>query len=311
MLSRVANHLYWMGRYLERTDHLARYINVEYFSSLDSSDERQHLRALKSIIDMAGMEPVEEDALNEEEVLVSAALDEENPVSILSSIYACRENARNVRESISLELWESINEIYHFVSNYPVDVYKTRGLYDFTTSVMQHCSNARGRIMHTLLHDVGWQFIQMGLFIERSAQIVRIMISKLEDIEELKGFKLGNMMEAQQWNILLDCVEAKDMFRKYYTTWPEKNTAVEFLLFNLYYPKSVLGNLLRIKRSLGRIRKDAQNPRNGIEFKIGKLISPFEFVEATEIAEELEEFLNDTLSRIYAISDIIVKEYFN
>ena len=74
MLSRVANHLYWLGRYLERTDHLARYINVEYFSSLDSPEPRQHTIALKSIIDMSGMATVDDNELNEEQVLVSAVL---------------------------------------------------------------------------------------------------------------------------------------------------------------------------------------------------------------------------------------------
>ena len=311
MLSRVANHLYWMGRYLERTDHMARYINVEYFSTLDSLEQNQHIIALKSIIDMTGLPPVSDKDIVEEEVLVSAALDDKNPVSIISSLYACRENARGVRESISTELWEAINNLYHFVANYPVDIYKTRGLSDFTNNVMQHCSNVRGRIMYTLLQDVGWLFIQMGLFIERAAQVVRIMISKLNDIDELNKYKLGRSMEAQQWNILLDCVEAKDMCRKYYNTGIDKYTTLKFLLFNPFFPKSVLKSLQELQLCLEKITKLPIKKTKSLEFKVGKIIAPIQYVELDEIEYNLEEFLEDTLRKIYLISDLIVEEYFN
>ena len=311
MLSRVANHLYWMGRYLERTDHMARYINVEYFSSLDSLEPNQHIIALKSIIDMTGLPPVNDKDIVEEEVLVSAALDDKNPVSIISSIYVCRENARGVRESISTELWEAINNFYHFVSNYPVDIYKTKGLSDFTNNVMQHCSNVRGRIMYTLLHDVGWLFIQMGLFIERAAQVVRIMISKLYDIDELNKYKLGRSMEAQQWNILLDCVEAKDMCRKYYNTGIDKHTTLKFLLFNPFFPKSVLRSLQEFQLCVEKIKKLPVHNTKSLEFKVGKIIAPIQYAELDEIEYNLEEFLEDILRKIYLISDLIVEEYFN
>ena len=311
MLSRVANHLYWLGRYLERTDHLARYINIEYFSSLDSSDQRQHIIALKSIIDMSGMPEVSDKDLKEEDILVSAALDEKNQVSIFTSLYACRENARSVRESISTELWEAVNSFYHFVANYPVDVLKTRGLHDFTTNVMQQCSNVRGRINYTLLHDVGWEFIQMGLLIERSAQTVRIMISKLNDIEELNKMKLESMMEPQQWNILLDCLEAKDMCRKYYSTWPDRRSSVEFLLFNPIFPKSVIFNLKELKSCITSIQNTVGGIKKGIGFKIGKIISTLEYVEVEDIDEHLDVFLEDTLKKIYLISDLIVEAYFS
>ena len=97
MLSRVAESLFWMGRYLERTEHLARYINVEYFSSLDGSNLQQHDMAILSIADMIGLpKPDIDGSLNEEEVLVGAALDEHNPVSILSALFFAREKNKKV-----------------------------------------------------------------------------------------------------------------------------------------------------------------------------------------------------------------------
>lgn len=312
MLSRVADNLYWMGRYLERTEHLARYINVEYFSSLDKSHPRQHELAILSIADMIGL-PVPEMGtdVNEEEILVSAALDENNPVSIVSALFAARENARSVRDSISSELWESINNFYHFVAQYPIDIYKTRGLSDFTTHVIQNCSNVRGRIMHTLLHDLGWLFIQLGLQLESASQIVRIMISKLTYIEEIGKLKLGKSMYEQQWDVLLDCLEAKDMCKKYYTSIPTRENTIDFLLFNPHFPRSVNSRLQMLLGFLGEINKTTPKTSKSIDFRVGKIITPYQYMEVHELDKNLPEFLEDLLSKIYLISNLIVDEYFS
>lgn len=312
MLSRVAENLFWMGRYLERTEHLARYINVEYFSSLDRSHPRHHELALLSIADMIGLQIPEDGVnINEEEILVSAALDENNPVSILSALFAARENARSVQDSISSELWEAINNFYHFVDQYPVDIYKTRGLSDFTMSVIQHCSNVRGRILHTLLHDLGWLFIQLGIHVESASQIVRIMISKLNDIEEIDKLKVGGSMHEQQWDVLLDCLEAKDMCKKYYTSVPTRENTLDFLLFNPHFPRSVSSRLTMVLNYLEEIAKDKLKSSKGIGFRVGKLVTPFQYMEVHEIDHNLPEFLEGLLSIIYLISDQIVEEYFS
>ncbi len=312
MLSRVAENLFWMGRYLERTEHLARYINVEYFSTLDSSYPKLHELALLSIADMIGLpKPDVEKGINEEEILVGAALDEQNPVSILSTLYYGRENARSVRDVISTELWESINNFYHFVNQYPVDIYKTRGLSDFAINVMQRCSNVRGRVQHTLLHDVGWMFIQLGICIESASQIIRIMISKIKDMEEIKKLKLGRSINEQQWDILLDCVEAKDMCKKYYTRLPNRDDTIDFLLFNPYFPRSSISRLNDVMKYLKRICITYQKNQKSIEFRVAKIITPIQFMEVQEIDDHLIEFLNQLLSKIYLISDLITEDFFN
>jgi len=311
MLSRVAENLFWMGRYLERTEYLARYINVEYFSSLDSSHPKMHELAIRSIADMIGLSiPSIENEINEEEVLVAAALDENNPVSILTALFNARENARSVRDRLSTELWEAINDFYHFVANYPIDIYKTRGLSDFTTNVIKHCSNVRGRIQHSLLHDLGWLFIQLGINIESASQVVRILISKNTDIEEIKKLKLGKTINSQQWNNILDCVEASDMCRKYYTHAPNRETTIEFLLFNKLYPRSVSTKLHYVLRGIERINGENLT-HSKIEHKVAKIIVPFQYNDVEDIDDNFEIFLDKLLSNIYSISDLICKEYFN
>ncbi len=202
MLSRTAENLFWMGRYLERTEHLARYINVQYFFSLDTPHPKQRDLALLSIADMIGFELQHmKKNVREEEVLVGAALSESNPVSILSTTFMARENARAVRDNISTELWEAMNNFYHFVSNYPIDVYKTRGLADFTQNVFRYCSTVRGKIQYTLLYNTSWLFIQLGLHLESAAQIVRILISKVNDINEIGKLAIGDSVMEQECDV--------------------------------------------------------------------------------------------------------------
>jgi uncharacterized alpha-E superfamily protein len=309
LLSRVANNLFWMGRYIERTEHLARFLNVQYFSSLDAPYPEQREWTMISILEMVGIQKKDSN-LTDEEILVKVALDETNPFSILSSIYQGRENARSIRESISTELWEAINNYYLFIANYPVEVYKTRGLYDFTQKATNFCSIVRGRIHHTLLHDVGWMFIQLGIHLERAAQITRIITSKLDDIKHLQSFKLADTLEAQQINILLDCIEAKDMYRKYYNLTTNKRDTLEFLLFIPSFPRSVLNNLNLIHHYLKQINPQPAYSKDTIDFNVGKIINYFNYLVVDEIESDMSEFLDETLKKIHLISNLIVEEYF-
>ncbi|WP_372945343.1 alpha-E domain-containing protein, partial [Muriicola sp.] len=171
MLARVANNLFWMGRYIERSEHIARYMHVNYFSSLDAPHEISRSRqfVLRSMLRMAG-EPVpgEGEELQEEEVLYKLALDPSNPFSIISNVRSTRENANSARDLISTELYESINKFYHFVLKYPVDHYKQKGLYDFSVNIIEMSSILRARIRSTLLHDEVYAIILLGVNLERA-----------------------------------------------------------------------------------------------------------------------------------------------
>jgi uncharacterized alpha-E superfamily protein len=309
MLSRVANNLYWMGRYLERTEHLSRYLCVQYFASLDSPVPKQIEIALSSVLDMMGV-PNTHDQLLEEEVLVSASLDDKNPVSIISSVYLAREDARNVRDTLSNQVWEAINNYYLFVSSYPVDVYKSRGLFDFTQNVLTQCSIVREKVDHTLLHDVRWYFIQLGIHMERAIQITRILLSHMNDTDTLLKMKMGEAIEPHQWTVLLDCLEAKDMFRKVYNSLPNRKDSLEFFLFNPVFPRSVLYNLEYIDRVIKEINPADNGFRNSVKFKTGKEINSFRYLTVEEIDEKIIGFLGETIAKLHSIDKIIFDEYF-
>lgn len=298
-----------MGRYLERTEHLGRYLCVQYFASLDSPVPKQLEIALSSVLDMMGV-PKSNHKLLEEEVLVSASLDDKNPVSIISSVYLARENARNVRDTVSTQVWEAINNYYLFVSSYPVDVFKTRGLYDFTQNVLTQCSIVREKVDHTLLHDASWQFIQLGIHVERAIQITRILLSHLHDTDTLLKMKMGDAIEPHQWTVLLDCLEAKDMFRKIYNTLPNRSDSLEFFLFNPVFPRSVLYNLEYIDRLIKEINPAYTGSRKGVKFKTGKEINSYRYLTLEEIDTEIVGFLGKTILKLHSIDNIIFEAYF-
>src|SRR6478609_7316508 len=116
MLSRIANSLLWMGRYLERAQHTSRYITVHYFGSLDAPVVSRKEFVIDSICDMTGVEHELHGDLEDNTIIYKIMMDELNPVSIKSCIINARENARGARDVLSSELWEAINKFYHSVN---------------------------------------------------------------------------------------------------------------------------------------------------------------------------------------------------
>lgn len=310
MLSRVANSLYWMGRYLERTEHLARYLNVQYFSTLDAPMSQKKHFVLKSIMNMVGV-PEEEntDELEEEEVLFKVALDQENTYSLIASVTQGRENARGIRSVISTELWESINKYYHFVHNYPVDVYKTRGLYDFCINAIQHCAVIRANVDNTLIHDNVHAMILLGIHLERAAQITRILSSKLYDIFSITEGESNLPLESYQWTITLKALEAFDMSHRFYTFSPNQQSICEFLIMNKDFPRSIAFNIDKVQDFLNYISRKNDYDPDSLGFYLGRMAGYYKYLMYEDISSDLQGFLTQTLENIYHMHTLLMKEY--
>ena len=204
-----------------------------------------------SIVNMAGIPWEEQAPLEEAEVLFQAALDPGNPMSIFSTIANARENARGMRNVLSSELWEVINKYYHFVNNYPVEYFKTKGLYDFTIAAGEHCSLIRGYVDSTLTHDEVWALIRLG-----------IISCKLYDIFILTEGKENMPAENYQYTVLLKLLESFDMNRNHYKAPPDREKALEFLILNIDFPRSMAFNLRQVQyflRKLGIKDKSAHS----------------------------------------------------
>jgi len=314
MLSRVANNLFWMGRYIERAEHVARFMNVNYFSSLDAPNQMSQSRqfVLRSMFFMVG-NPVFDDTLelNEEEVLYDLALNSEKVYSIISSIKTARENANSSRDLISTELYESLNKFYHFVIQYPKETFVKTNLYDFTLNVTDMTSVLRSRIRGTLLHDEVYAIIMLGVNIERAIQITRIINTKYNDALMAQGSYGDLVSNSFEWTTLLKCTESYDMMRRLYKKTPNSNSTIEFLLLNDKCPRSFMNCINQVYKHIKELDKRVEYDQSSTAFMVGKIKAEFEFKQIDEIQEDIQGNLNTILNKMFKISSNMENEFFN
>lgn len=312
MLSRIGNSLFWMGRYIERAEHLARYTKVQYVSSLDAPLAQSKDFVLESILNMAGVISdyyQQYPQLTDEEVLYFVTLDDNNPYSIQSNIAFIRENARGARDCISLELWEAINRFYHSTNGYDADRLYNEGIYSFSQKVEENSSVIKGYIDNTLIRNEVWMLISMGIHMERAIQVLRILLTKVKDIDKIDPAKLGGPVENYQWTTLLLSAESFDMNKRYYKANPNRRNSLEFLLFNPEFPKSIAYNLNLVQQAIEHIAFHDQQGKGSINFMAGKIATQFQFLTIEEVEDDIIEFINQTLTKIYDIARVLEEKY--
>lgn len=300
-----------MGRYLERIEHTARYTKVNYFSAMDAPISIKKELVLNSILKMNGA-TLPKKEFNEQNVLQTVAFDKKNPTSIISSIIYARENARGARDIISTELWESINKYYHFVLNYDQEAYRTTALFDFTQNSIEQLTIIKGQMDATLVHNEAWSIIKLGIYLERSAQILRAIKTKWDDIETLRGNEKENIsLLSHQLAALLRGLESFDMSRKHYRRAPNLNDSLEFLLLNDRFPRSVLSCLRKVTEQIHVISAAKTPTKDSAEFLANKKYSGLKHLTIEEINEDLPSFILKTQYDIYLIGNKLVEEYFS
>lgn len=306
MLSRIANNLFWMARYLERAEHMSRYINVNYFSSLDAPVTVNKEFVLKSILRMNGSAI---DSKDEGEILFHVAFNKENPASVINYVINSRENARSARDVISTELWESINRYYHFVVNYDVEAFKTTHLFDFAQQVTNMNMVIKGRMDSTLIHNNVWDIIKLGFHVERCIQILMAILTKLQDIQYLESDDSSTAVRSHQLATLLRGLESFDMSRKYYKKAPTLQNSVEFLLLNPDFPRSFLFCLQRIDRHLSNISSSKHHVQDSVEYFASKQACMLQFTTIEDLQNKLEDSLLNYINISYDLAARIEKQY--
>ena len=312
MLSRVANNLYWMGRSIERAEHLSRYTREMYFASLDAPIDTSSSKTfvLDSMLYMAGIFDMTDKS--EQAILHKIGIDSKNPNSILSNITTARENARGVRNTISTNLWEAINKLYHYTNSDSTKSFPTTGLYGITRKILDQISIIKSTIHNTLLDDETKAIIMLGMYMERVNQTIRIINSKLNDIHilEQSGIEVNKL--SFEWSTLLRCTESFDMNKKFYGNIPEKNQVLEFLILNIQCPKSISYCLKEMEHYFSKISYESKLNKKSLDFKINKLQSQFRYLTIEEVGGEGEVYglLNFTQEILTDIGKELNKKYF-
>ncbi len=314
MLARVANNLFWMGRYIERSEHIARYMHVNYFSSLDAPNELSRSRQfmLRSMLRMLGDPPPQEnEELKESDILFKLALDPNHPFSIISNVQHARENANSARDLISTDLYESINKFYHFVLKYPVDVFLKKGLYDFSVNIIEMSSILRARIRSTLLHDEVYAIIMLGVNLERANQLIRIINAKYYDALNAQGGYDDKFSKSFEWTTLLKCAEAYDMNRRFYKKTPTSLTTLEFLILNPNCPRSLMNCLNQVYMHVRVLDNSFRYDNHSTAFLVGRVRAEYQYKYIDEIEADIKTFIEIMMRNLSDIGQKMEKEFFH
>src|SRR6202161_549982 len=282
MLSRVADSLYWMSRYLERAEHTARVLGVQLNLMLEQDPKSSDRRWLRVLDSLGHVEASVKDG-DPFELAQAHALRQ-----ITGGISFARENARQVREQISSEMWEQLNRLFHEVRRMEsAGLWKAQPL-DFVAVIVESSHLVQGVTDSTMNHGEGWQFIQVGRFIERAAEIARLLDIYFHEFPAGQPIDSGEHME---WIGLLRSCTAFEAYCKVYTADLRPERAAEFLLLNADFPHSVRFGAERMLRSLEAIHQSAGARKTDRVGKLaGRLTAALSYTPLEEIMSDLHEF---------------------
>ena len=308
MLSRVANSIYWMARYLERADNVARFVDVNFHLMLDLSLDVASTQWYPIIATSGDDEEFGKryKTADEKSVVRFLTFDERNPNSILQSIFRARENARTVREVIPVEMWEKINELYHLTQAHS----RKRSLYDlqdYYKAVRQAGHLFTGLLENTMSRQQGWQFAHLGQMLERADKTARLLDVKYFLLLPRDAIDSG--YDAVQWGAVLKSVNALEMYRQQFHTINYRDVT-QFLLFSKAFPRSVLFCLEDAAAALGTLAP-AAHTQNRASIEMAILCKTIHTSDAAHIISTgLHEFIDVFQFNLNLVDEAIYESFF-
>ncbi|MCU1599233.1 MAG: hypothetical protein QOK08_1437 [Actinomycetota bacterium] len=297
LLSRIAESLFWIGRYIERSDGTARILDVHLQLLLEDPWIEEDL-ACRSLLSVMGAEmPPEDDVLSRADVLNILAVDRTQPASIAYSLNAARENARRAREVISTELWEVLNTTR---ARMPRKVSSDK-VHEFFGWVRERSALAVGIIESATSRDEAWLFFTLGRSIERADMTARLLATR--SLTEASG---------PSWTTILRSVGAYEAYLRTYRGVPSARNAAEFLLLDRLFPRSILFSVSRAEQCMRDIEPRAD--RVGVSDQalrlLGQIRSELEFRPIAEILDDLTKHMDNVQHATSAASEAIRQRYF-
>jgi uncharacterized alpha-E superfamily protein len=281
MLSRVADSLYWMSRYLERAEHTARLIDVDFQLRLDQSPDAEAGRWLR-LLEASQVPPPEDGKIDAATLTQVLTLERGNPSSILSCVAAARENLRQVREQCSTEMWEQLNRLYLQVNSTTASEAWLLNTYAFFRAVQEGAHLFQGVTDSTMSHGEGWQYIQLGRFVERTEALARLIGTHFVRLPH----PLDQAVESEEyleWVGLLKSCAAFEAYCKTYTAELRPLRVAEFLLLNPEFPHSVRFSVDMVHASLTAIGELTERKAEQPVRLAGRLRATLRFSQIDEI----------------------------
>lgn len=297
MLCRVADDLFWMSRYVERAIGVSRLIDVTRHLELDAGDIDFWTPLVPPGITVTG------------DVRFWLTSDEENPDSLVCCVRRARELARGVRESISSEMWEELNQLHASLTR-PTATREVRGdSGGFHRLVRERLQHVQGLADATLAHDEPWHFIEIAMYLERAYAVTMLLRRQGHLLTNVEGTDT----DLVKWLAVLRSAGCAEGYARYYALRVEPARIIEFVLLNPVFPQSVRFSVTRASESIGVIaalREGAGNDPGQAVRTIGRLWALVEHGAVDEILEQgFDEFLGTLQSALAAVSDQLTATY--
>lgn len=309
MLSRVAENLYWLGRYMERAENSGRIINVNGNLLLDLP--KGIAPGWQPLIEITGSGEIYRKNYNdfEERNVVRFLIgDSENPGSIISSLSMARENARTIRDVIPRESWELINELYLYARDNVQSGLSKRGRYEYLKRIMRASQTFVGLSNGAMSADAGHEFLCIGRILERADMTTRIIDVRSASLipAETSGLL---PFENIQWISVLKSLTAYQMYRQHVQARVRRAEALRFLLLDDDFPRSVYRCVALVDESLEELSR-SEAPRSAVG-RMEKVIKKGDIAKMAESSSALHDFIDKLQVELGQIHNEIVRTYFH
>jgi uncharacterized alpha-E superfamily protein len=312
MLSRIADSLFWMSRYMARAEDTARLLDVTYHMLLEQAQDSYELR-WDGVITITGEQELFYSFYDEataHNVFEFLAFREDNGNSIVSCLNRMRENARTIRDRISREMWEEVNGLYHSVRAFDAPTEIANGPHRFCTHVIFASHGFYGVTDGTLPRNEGWHFLQAGRALERAETTARIV-----DVEYHKLLQSPLQVaqaDSHQWMAVLKSVAAYEIYRREYHSSIDPKKVAELLILHPKHPRSIRFNVAALQSALRSISGAAPHTyASEAERLTGKLHDTLVYDRIDDIfARGLHGFLVDLQRTSHDIGEQIARKYF-
>ncbi|MDP8923953.1 MAG: alpha-E domain-containing protein [Chloroflexota bacterium] len=311
MLCRVADDLFWLGRYVERAIAVGRLIDVTWHLELDDGDPHDApdfwatlLGPNRQALDQAG-------DVHPRDVRRYLAFDRDNPNSLLSCIWRARAAAQRVREAISSEMWEGLNALHLSLADPRLAAAAEEDPHAFYKRIREGAQFFEGLAESTMARDEEWHFLCLGRYLERADNVARVLIQRAPLLLGAERPSTGD--DTVRWLAVLRSCGCAEAYSRYYSMRIEPARVVEFLLLNPIFPQSVRFSLDAANDVLGAIAgtraRHAELSDPSVR-AMGQLQARLKYSAVDEILEEgLEPFLTDVQHQIHTVSECVTAGY--
>ncbi len=314
MLSRVADSLYWLGRYIERAENNSRILDVNLQLTLDMDhcdyDEKRDWLPILATLEDQKLFNENYASVTGDGVCEFVTFAKENPNSIVSAVARARENARTVREYISSEMWERINSLYLWLNSVSARQIFAASAIDFYRHVVDCSHQFNGTTDATLTHGEGWNFLQVGKYLERADSASRILDLKYHILLP-RGEEVGGDVDTLQWIAVLKSCSAFEAYRKIHTGRVTPASVAEFIILHDSFPRSIhfaVDSLVHALHALSGC--DIAHYSNEAERLAGQLRSDLSYVTINDIFNTgLHQYLDKIQLRLIEIAGAMLKVY--